>query len=151
MSQKTPRVLLIGFGFAQTSVKQLLGDGGCACELIGSHKEACIRLADERFDLVLTPIGLPDGSAMSFLSLLKGSSTTLFFFEPAGSGCWWLPALFEGRECYGKPALLPSEFTAALDEFLTMTGKRRTSTIQSPSPTPAALRPRDLKHRSHVA
>jgi hypothetical protein len=51
-------------------------------------------------------------------ALLSGSRTTLFYALPVENGCWWVPILRVGEECFGVPALRPTEFAGALDEVL---------------------------------
>jgi hypothetical protein len=42
----------------------------------------------------------------------------LFYSQPVEDGCWWLPALRHGQNCFGSSALRPSQFIAALDEAI---------------------------------
>ena len=91
---------------------------GCDCQFVVSCQEACSLLGVQAFDLVLSPLRLPGGSTFSLVALLEGSTTTLFYFEPVENGCWWLPALRNGHNCFGSSALLPSEFVPALDEVI---------------------------------
>lgn len=119
MSQESVRVLLIEEN-PQGSLylaKRLQGRG-CECGFAVSYEEACSLLRVQGFDLVLSPMRLPGGSAFSLVALLEGSRTSLFYFEPVGYVCWWLPALRNGSNCFGSSALLPSEFFPALDEVI---------------------------------
>jgi hypothetical protein len=50
--------------------------------------------------------------------LLSGSRSTLFYALPIEKGCWWVPILKAGEECFGAPALRPTEFAKALDKVL---------------------------------
>jgi hypothetical protein len=116
---KSPKVLLIGEN-PQGSVylaKGLQGRG-CECRFAASYEEACSLLGVQPFDVVLSPSRLSAGSTLSLVALLEGSTTTLFYFQPVESGCWWLPVLRNGRNCFGSPALLPSEFAPVLDEVI---------------------------------
>jgi hypothetical protein len=46
------------------------------------------------------------------------SRTTLFYSQEVEDGCWWLPALRRGTNCFGAPAFRPSEFVTVLDETI---------------------------------
>ena len=112
-------MLLIGENPQGSSflAKRLQGRG-CECGFAVTREAACSLLGFERFDLVLSAFRLPDGSAFSLVALLEGSISTLFFFKPVENSCWWLPALRNGRKCFGSSALLPSEFVSVLDEVI---------------------------------
>jgi response regulator RpfG family c-di-GMP phosphodiesterase len=112
-----PKALLIGENSHGSShLAEHLQKRGYECGFAVTHKAACSLLQVEPFDLVLSAVRLPDGSAFSLVALLEDSISTLFFFEPVENSCWWLPALRNGRKCFGSSALLPSEFVSVLDE-----------------------------------
>ncbi len=116
---RKPKVLLIGENPQGSShLANRLQRRGFECVFALSHEEACSLLRAQRFDLVLTPVRMAGGSALSLVALLEGSSTTLFYFEPVENGCWWLPGLRNGHNCFGSSALLPSEFVPILDEII---------------------------------
>ena len=90
-----------------------------------------------QYSIVLSPLRMPGGSAFSLVALLEGSTTTLFCFEPVESGCWWLPALWDGRNCFGSSALLSSELVPLLDEIIDhicsgATGRKQVSNLSFP-------------------
>ena len=119
MIPRRPKVLLIG-GSPQGSshlAKHLQGRG-FECAFALCYEEACSLLRAQGFDLVLSPLEMAGGSAFSLVALLEGSATTLFYFELVENGCWWLPALRNGHNCFGSSALLPSEFVLLLDEII---------------------------------
>jgi hypothetical protein len=112
-------VLLIGETPQGSShLAKRLQRSGFECGFAFSHEEACSLLMAQGFDLVLSPLRMPGGSAFSLVALLEGSTSTLFYFEAVENGCWWLPALRNGRNCFGSSALLPSEFVPLLDEVI---------------------------------
>src|SRR5579871_6359494 len=114
-----PKALLIGGNSHDSShLTDHLQKRGYECGFAVTHEAACSLLGVQGFDLVLSPVRLPDGSAFSLVALLEGSISTLFFCEPVENGCWWLPALRNGRNCFGSSALLPSEFVSVLDEVI---------------------------------
>jgi hypothetical protein len=119
LEPRRPKVLLIGETPQGSShLSKRLQGRGFECRFAFSHEEACSLLSAQGIDLVLSPLRLPGGSAFSLIALLEGSTTTLFYFEPVEDGCWWLPALRNGYNCFGSPALLPSEFVPLLDEVI---------------------------------
>ena len=117
MESRKPSVLLIGEtaqGSSYLSIR--METRGCECSFASSCREAFLILRGRKFDLVLCPTTLRDGSLHSIMSLLEGSGTTVFFSCMVEDGCWWLPALRCGQKCFGSPALRPSEFVTLLDE-----------------------------------
>ena len=95
-----------------------LQERGCDCEFAVSFQEACSLLSAQGFDLVLSPTRLRDGSLFPLIGLLDGSGITLFYFHAVENGCWWLPALRHGHNCFGSSGLRPGEFVTALDEAI---------------------------------
>jgi len=119
LEPRIPKALLIGETPQGSShLTKRLQRRGFECGFAFCFEEACSLLRTQGFDLVLSPLRMLGGSAFSLVSLLEGSATTLFYFEPVESGCWWLPALRDGRNCFGSSALLPSDFGPLLDEII---------------------------------
>jgi hypothetical protein len=111
MPRTRPRVLLIGpqssWGVSVTST---LAELGCEVEFltIAVSTSHANRLAD--FDLILAAIG--SKNRLHKVPALTGSATSVFYVFPVEDGCWWLPALRNGVDCYGAGALRPTEFAA---------------------------------------
>jgi len=119
MEPRRPKVLLVGENPQGSSyLEKRLRGRGCECEFAASYKEACSLLGTEDFDLVLSPIRLRDGSLYPLIGLFDGSGTTLFYFQTVEDGCWWLPALRHGHNCFGSSAMRPGEFVVELDEAI---------------------------------
>ena len=119
MESRSPKALLIGENHQGSScLAKRLQRHGCESEFAASYQEACSLLGAQGFDLVLSPIRLRGHSAFPLVGLLDGSTTTLFYSQPVEDGCWWLPALRHGENCFGSSALRPSQFIAALDEAI---------------------------------
>jgi hypothetical protein len=74
-------------------------------------------LSSQPFDLVLSNTHLPDGTVFGLLVALAGLPVTAFLCLPVENGCFWLPAIDDGKECLGLPALRPSEFAKTLEEM----------------------------------
>jgi hypothetical protein len=75
-------------------------------------------LEQRQFDLILAVHNSHGAITESLGGLLTGSRTTLFLALPVEQGCWWVPILRSGQDCFGAPALRPGEFTIALDGIL---------------------------------
>jgi hypothetical protein len=119
MGFRKPRVLLIGETINDSSyLAKRLEERGCHCSFAKSYQESASLLRQGDFDLVLSPARLRDCGGASLIDQLNGSGATLFYYHAVERGCWWLPALRRGRECFGSPALRPSEFVTVLDELI---------------------------------
>ena len=119
MHSSKPKVLLVGEyppGFSCWA--QHLERRGCECNFAATFQETCSLLPSTTFDLVLSPLRLRNHSCFPLIGLLEGSSATLFYSLPVEEGCWWLPAVRGGQNCFGTYALRSSEFMAALDEAI---------------------------------
>src|ERR1700680_4488096 len=113
------RVLLVGDSPQLSFLCQKhLERNGCECEFAECDRGAWEMLGQRQFDLVLSLHTSRGTSAPSLAVLLRGSQTTLFHVLRLEVGCWWVPILRLGEECFGAPALRPSEFANALDEVL---------------------------------
>ncbi len=113
------KVLLIGERPGSFSrIVGRLEKGGCRCRFAKSYEEARESIASEAFDLVLSAAPPRDNAIASITSLLSGSGASFFYALPVEESCWWLPALRQGKRCFGAPALRPGEFTTLLDEVV---------------------------------
>ena len=134
MEDKRPSVLLIAESAQGSSyLASRLDKRGCECSFALSCQEAFLILRDRKFDLVLSPTSLRDGTLYSIMNLLEGSDTTVFYSHAVERGCWWLPALWRGEKCFGSSALRPSEFVPLLDQTI--------KDIQSDAPATPESRP----------
>ena len=169
MRADPPSILLVGPDFTPGSqfLERLCRDG-CACAIAKNLAEACAELRAREFDLVLSEIALPDGSAFPLLGLLEGAPASLFFSVRVHNGCWWLPALQRGRRTWGEAALRPAEFAHALASLLgaeVLSPTAETSSpaemdvakiipmppIEIPSPKPERVQPQTAKARKSSA
>ncbi len=137
------KVLLIGEnpqGYSRL-VKRL-EENRCKCRFAPAYQEAVSLLSLQDFDLVFSPMRVRDSSVFPLISLLESSRTTLFYFQAVEEGCWWLPALRFGRNCFGSSALRPSEFIAWLNlviEEMQMRPSAMTASAVSTTRSPIAL------------
>ena len=81
----------------------------------GSRRPA---IAKNDCDLILGPVRLDGESLFSLIGQLRGSRTTLFYYLIVEDGCWWLPAVWLGANCFGAPAIHNSDFATVLDETI---------------------------------
>jgi hypothetical protein len=113
------RVLLVGSSpEVFSSCRRRLEASGCHCEFAECEREVWNVLQQRRFDTVLSVHRGLSARTESLGALLSGSRTTLFYALPVENGCWWVPILKVGEECFGASALRPTEFANALDEVL---------------------------------
>ncbi len=86
------------------------------------HFAATVRTAQELVykspvNLILSNTRLPDGTGFALVAGLSGFPVTAFLCLPVGNSCVWLPAIDDGRNCLGSPALFPLEFATTLEEM----------------------------------
>jgi hypothetical protein len=111
--------LLIGESARSFShIVKRLEKAGCRCDFATSYEEAMQKLEKETFDLVLSVVRPEDGAIASLVERLAGSGASFYYAHPVEEGCWWLPALRRGEQCFGRPALRPSEFAGVLDQVV---------------------------------
>ena len=113
------RVLLVGNSpEVFYSCRRRLEARGCHCEFAECEREIWDVLQQRTFDIVLSVHRGRSARTESLGALLSGSRTTLFYALPVEKGCWWVPILKVGEECFGAPALRPTEFANALHVVL---------------------------------
>lgn len=112
-------VLLIRKGqTGHSPLSNRLARRGCECRFATSNQEAGILLAKNDCDLILGPVRLDGESLFPLIGQLRGSRTTLFYYLIVEDGCWWLPAVWLGANCFGAPAIHNSDFATVLDETI---------------------------------
>jgi hypothetical protein len=98
--------------------QKYLERNGCECEFAECEHEAWKMLGQREFDIVLSLHANRESHSPRLAVLLSGTQTTLFYALRLEVGCWWVPLLKLGEECFGAPALRPSEFANALEGVL---------------------------------
>jgi hypothetical protein len=112
-------VLLVGDGPQVFSLSQRqLERKACRCHFARSQRGLEELLNQKQFDIVLTMHRIEGRSTDWLGAALSGSRTTLFYALPVEIGCWWVPVLRVGTECFGAPALRPREFSDVLNEIV---------------------------------
>jgi hypothetical protein len=126
MGANKTKVLLIREGrMTWSPLTDRLGESECECCFAVSVREVDELLGKHDFDLVLAPLRLKSDSLYPLIGLLEGSRSTLFYSQAVEDGCWWLPALWRGLNCFGAPAFRPAEFATVLDATLKDIGYSR--------------------------
>lgn len=116
-----PNVLLVGETLNQYSnLAQRLTSWGGECRFAISQKSVCALVGQQTFELVISEMKLVDGTASQMRPLLEGSRSSLYCFLPVQNSCLWIPIVERGQNCWGAPALRPSEFGRVLHRALTV-------------------------------
>jgi hypothetical protein len=132
-----------------SSCRRRLEMNGCHCEFAESEREVWSVLERRQFDIVLSVHKGGSTRTESLGALLSGSRTTLFYALPVERGCWWVPILRVGEECFGAPALRPTEFANALDEVIEQI-KAGFASQEIPMRAAVTARHKRSKNRAHV-
>jgi hypothetical protein len=70
------------------------------------------------YNLILLDSTVPPEQRRKLTVELAGSGASVFYSFPVENGCWWLPALRQGRNCHGAPAFRRGEFPAEIERIL---------------------------------
>jgi hypothetical protein len=119
MGATRAKVLLIADN--RSSMRQLLNylrNLGCLCSLTRSHDEACDLFRRDEFDLILSRFAPLCESCHELVLLSAGTRASLFYFFAVEHGCWWIPRVRFGQECWGETALPPRQFASALEKLI---------------------------------
>jgi DNA-binding NtrC family response regulator len=108
--------LLVGQSFASAeALKDRLRRWGFCCCLAANIQAAFEFLEFHGAEIVLADRHLPDGTGFELAVSLEGRPVTVFVSVPIEDSCLWLPAIRQGKICWGSPALRPSEFASSLE------------------------------------
>jgi hypothetical protein len=119
MPVKDPNVLLVAQSLNGVSaLASRLANLECEIQFAPSSSAAVALTERQRFDLVLCEFRMRVGSFCPLVASLIGSPATLLYSYPVKTGCWWLPAVKDGKSCWGAPAMRSPEFVRFLGEFL---------------------------------
>ena len=134
MRINTRRILLVGKCLVGSAELCSFFQGlGARLHFSETLAGAASLLRRRRFDVVLSQARLPEGSARRLLRNLPTSSASFILSFRVESTYLWLPAIWNGKRCWGTLAMRPSEFRAKLRELL---GERH-SQGSGPRRTPA--------------
>lgn len=111
-------VLFVGPGFHDSqTLTDRMRRWGFRCHFANSIRTALELVKSKKVDLVLSKVGLPDGTGFGLLARLSGFPITAFLCLPVEDSCYWLPAFDSGKNCLGSPALRPTEFVDAIEQM----------------------------------
>jgi hypothetical protein len=109
-------VLVVGESRHPFSLFQPLENISCQWQFVKSHQEATAILSQTAPDIMITTYTHRIHAEM--MALLTGLRVTLFYVLPVEEGCWCLPVLRNGENCFGTPAFRPREFTYVLADIV---------------------------------
>jgi hypothetical protein len=89
---------------------------GCECYFAKSYKEISELLSGHKLHIVLSLNGCQNLSEM--VPLMASQCVSMFQVLRVEKGCWWLPVLRNGLDCFGASAFSPQEFTCVLAEIV---------------------------------
>jgi len=119
MEPSRPKVLLVNDDRSATHyLLNYFRTLGCLCSLALSHDEACDLFRREEFDLVLSKFVPQGGACHELVMLSAGTRASLFYFFGVENGCWWIPRVRFGQECWGETALQPRQFAYVLEKLI---------------------------------
>jgi hypothetical protein len=108
------QVLLVGSRMAGPSFVHGLRRWGCQCTRTETLAEAIRALEKKPYALVLAQVDVEDGSGSALIGPVAEYGGDLFLCMAVEDSCLWLPAVRNGRNCWGAGALRPGEFKRQL-------------------------------------
>lgn len=117
MNDLVIRVLMLGEkAIAPSWLSRHLEQSACDCWSTESADRAVALFERHKFQLILNTGSIAE--AVRMLPLLGKSDCSMFSAFLVEHGCWWLPMMYMGRECFGTSALRTPEFLSVLDDNL---------------------------------
>jgi CheY-like chemotaxis protein len=118
MKGRLETVLLAGdFGIVAPMLQKWLCRQCCKCQFAATFQNACRRLSQTEFDLVLCKYHLPDRTAFPLLDWLEGTGSTLIFYASSGEDGRWLPMIERGKRCPDRPLLRTQDLPQAVAQI----------------------------------
>jgi hypothetical protein len=116
------RILMVG----QTTswgapLRSTLRNLGCLTCFAASLRVTAGYVRKGAYALVLLDSTVPPGLRKQLVSGLAESGTSLYQLFPVENGCWWLPVLVLGEDCFGSPGFRTKELA---EEFARVLGNR---------------------------
>jgi hypothetical protein len=113
------RILLVGKNLANSAqLRSFLTGMGALPHCSETLADAASLVRRRRFDVVLGPTKLPEGTSCLSLKDQLVSPASFILSVPVESTYLWLPVLWKGQYCWGTSTLRPSEFALKLRELL---------------------------------
>jgi DNA-binding NtrC family response regulator len=142
------KILLVGSRVAGSSFVQGLSRLNYECKSSATLGEAMQLLKAEPFEMVLAQVRLEDGSGSTLMGPVVKSGGDLFLHMAVQNGSVWMPAVRNGRDCWGASALKPGDFKRQLASAAR--SERSRELARQFSASPRCVVPLDVK-RSTVA
>ena len=70
------------------------------------------------YTLILIDSTVPMGQRKQLVCGMVGSEASVFYAYPVENGCWWVPVLLSGEDCYGSPAFRTEQLLTELEHIL---------------------------------
>jgi hypothetical protein len=109
-------ILVVGESPHSFSLFRPLGKIRCQWHFARSHEEVPALLRHTALDIVISTYTHRIHAEM--MALLTGLHVSLFYVLPVEEGCWCLPVLRNGENCFGTPAFRRREFTYVLADIV---------------------------------
>ena len=91
---------------------------GCDFSFAPSLRVTAEHVRKGSYALLLLDSTVPPEHRQQLVSGLLGSDTSIYQLFPVENGCWWLPVLVSGEECFGSPGFRTKELLAELARLL---------------------------------
>jgi hypothetical protein len=110
------KILVLGDPSVGSYICRGLEKRGYKCSL-ANLSDAAGLIRSNHFALVISLLPIDEGDPLLFE--LGGSQCTVFSYQPCGGDNCWLPIMNRGTECFGTPALRPSDFINLVHKLMT--------------------------------
>jgi hypothetical protein len=113
------RILMVGQNTSwgaplQSTLKKL----GCDFTFAPSLRVTTEQVRRGSYALLLLDSTVPPALRRQLVSGLVGSEASIYQLFPVENGCWWLPVLLSGEDCFGSPGFRTKELPAELARVL---------------------------------
>lgn len=113
------RILMVGRSTSWGAPLQLaLQKLGCNFSFAPSLRVTAEYVRKGAYALLLLDSTVPPELRRRLVSSLTGSRTSIYQLFPVENGCWWLPALLFGEDCFGAPGFRTKDIPAELERIL---------------------------------
>ena len=85
------------------------------------------------YTLILIDSTVPMGQRKQLVCGMVGSEASVFYAYPVENGCWWVPVLLSGEDCYGSPAFRTEQLLTELEHILRESHETATAQISVPT------------------
>jgi hypothetical protein len=97
-------------GRLQSALEQI----GCDFSFVPSLRATPEYVRKGAYPLLLLDSTVPTERRKKLCASLMGSRISIYQLFPVENGCWWLPVLVSGEECFGSPGFRTKELLAEI-------------------------------------